>query len=124
MMEPLESVWTLTLKSVSISVAPRMTTSSWSTTALAAAGAHIVLFTTGRGTPFACPVPTMKISSNSLLAKKKSNWIDFNAGRVLNGNDCTQELVDFVIDIANGQLAKNEINGYEEISIFKDGVTL
>jgi altronate hydrolase len=59
-----------------------------------------------------------------MLAEKKSSWIDFDAGRVLTGNDCTQELVDLVIDVANGTLAKNEINGYEEISIFKDGVTL
>ena len=93
-------------------------------TNLMAAGAHVILFTTGRGTPMGSAVPTVKIATNSKLAEKKSNWIDFDAGRVLNGNDCTQELVDFVIDIANGQLAKNEINGYEEISIFKDGVTL
>ena len=93
-------------------------------TNLMAAGAHVILFTTGRGTPVGSAVPTVKIATNSKLAEKKSNWIDFDAGRVLDGNDCTQELVDFVIDIANGQLAKNEINGYEEISIFKDGVTL
>lgn len=93
-------------------------------TNLMAAGAHVILFTTGRGTPVGSAVPTVKIATNSKLAEKKSNWIDFDAGRVLTGNDCTQELVDFVIAIANGQLAKNEINGYEEISIFKDGVTL
>ena len=93
-------------------------------TNLMAAGAHVILFTTGRGTPVGSAVPTVKIATNSKLAEKKSNWIDFDAGRVLTGNDCTQELVDFVINIANGQLAKNEINGYEEISIFKDGVTL
>jgi len=93
-------------------------------TNLMAAGAHVILFTTGRGTPLGSAVPTLKIATNSMLAKKKANWIDFDAGRVLTGNDCTQELVDLVIDVANGALAKNEINGYEEISIFKDGVTL
>ncbi len=93
-------------------------------TNLMAAGAHIILFTTGRGTPLGSAVPTLKIATNSMLAEKKSNWIDFDAGRVLTGNDCTEELVDLVMDVANGALAKNEINGYEEISIFKDGVTL
>lgn len=93
-------------------------------TNLMAAGAHIILFTTGRGTPLGSAVPTVKISTNSKLAEKKSNWIDFDAGRVLAGDDCTQELVDFVLEIANGKPAKNEENGYEEISIFKDGVTL
>lgn len=93
-------------------------------TNLMAAGAHLILFTTGRGTPLGSAVPTFKISTNTALAEKKSNWIDFDAGRVLDGNDCTDELVDFVIMTANGALAKNEINGYEEISIFKDGVTL
>lgn len=93
-------------------------------TNLMAAGAHVILFTTGRGTPLGSAVPTLKIATNSMLAEKKSNWIDFDAGRVLTGNDCTQELVDLVIDVANGALAKNEMNGYEEISIFKDGVTL
>ena len=78
-------------------------------TNLMAAGVHVILFTTGRGTPVGSAVPTVKIATNSKLAEKKSNWIDFDAGRVLDGNDCTQELVDFVIDIANGQLAKNEI---------------
>ena len=62
--------------------------------------------------------------TSAKLAEKKSNWIDFDAGRVLAGDDCTQELVDFVLEIANGKQAKNEENGYEEISIFKDGVTL
>lgn len=93
-------------------------------TNLMAAGAHLILFTTGRGTPLGSAVPTLKISTNTALAKKKANWIDFDAGRVLDGNDCTDELIDFVIMTANGALAKNEINGYEEISIFKDGVTL
>lgn len=93
-------------------------------TNLMAAGAHMILFTTGRGTPLGSAVPTVKISTNSALFEHKKNWIDFDAGRVLTGMDLTDELIDFVIDIADGKPAKNEINGYEEISIFKDGVTL
>ncbi len=93
-------------------------------TNLMAAGAHIILFTTGRGTPVGSAVPTVKISTNTPLSVKKSNWIDFDAGRILNGDDLTDELVDFVLEVAGGVNTKNEINGYEEISIFKDGVTL
>lgn len=93
-------------------------------TNLMAAGAHIILFTTGRGTPLGSSIPTVKISTNTALYGKKSNWIDFDAGKTLLGNDLTDELVDYVINVANGKKTKNEINGYEEISIFKDGVTL
>lgn len=96
-------------------------------TALAASGAHIVLFTTGRGTPFACPVPTMKISSNSRLADKKDNWIDFNAGVVAEGEnlDVTgQRLFDEVVAIASGKEVKSEIAGFHDMAIFKQGVTL
>lgn len=96
-------------------------------TALAASGAHIVLFTTGRGTPFACPVPTMKISSNSRLAGKKDNWIDFNAGVVAEGEDLDttgQRLFDEVVAIASGKEVKSEIAGFHDMAIFKQGVTL
>lgn len=96
-------------------------------TALAASGAHIVLFTTGRGTPFACPVPTMKISSNSRLAGKKDNWIDFNAGVVAEGEslDVTgQRLFDEVVAIASGKKVKSEKAGFHDLAIFKQGVTL
>lgn len=93
-------------------------------TNLMAAGVHMILFTTGRGTPVGAPVPTVKISTNSALAKKKSDWIDFDAGGVLCGNDLTDELFDYCIKVANGEKTKNELNGYGEISIFKDGVTL
>lgn len=93
-------------------------------TNLMALGVHLILFTTGRGTPLGSPVPTVKISTNSDLYTRKKNWIDFNAGEILDGKDLTDELFDFCIDVANGKPAKNEINGYEEISIFKDGVTL
>ncbi|MFG6368117.1 MAG: altronate dehydratase family protein [Lachnospiraceae bacterium] len=96
-------------------------------TALAASGAHIVLFTTGRGTPFACPVPTMKISSNSNLAGKKDNWIDFNAGVVAEGErlDVTgQRLFDEVVAVASGKEVKSELAGFHDMAIFKQGVTL
>ena len=96
-------------------------------TALAASGAHLVLFTTGRGTPFASPVPTVKISSNSALAAKKQNWIDFNCGRLVEGTDLPtlgQELFDYVLDIASGKKVKSELAGYHDMAIFKQGVTL
>ncbi len=93
-------------------------------TNLMAAGAQMILFTTGRGTPLGSAVPTVKISTNTALFNKKNNWIDFDAGRVINGEDCIDELIDLVFETAQGKLCKNEINGYEEISIFKDGVTL
>ena len=98
-----------------------------STTALAAAGAQIVLFSTGRGTPFGGPVPTLKIASNSDLAKHKKNWIDFDAGRLLTTHTMDQlaaELMDFVLAAASGALVQNEINNYRGIAIFKSGVTL
>ena len=96
-------------------------------TALAASGAHIVLFTTGRGTPFACPVPTMKISSNSRLAGKKENWIDFNAGVVAEGEDLDtagQRLFDEVVAVASGKEVNSEKAGFHDMAIFKQGVTL
>lgn len=97
-------------------------------TALASAGCHLVLFTTGRGTPFGTFVPTMKISTNSNLYNRKTNWIDFNAGQLVDGSKTMQQLVpefiDKVLSVASGEPARNEINGYREISIFKNGVTL
>lgn len=96
-------------------------------TALAASGAQIVLFSTGRGTPFGCPVPTVKIASNSPLAQKKRNWIDFDAGRLLSGmtlDELGQELMDYVLAVAGGQLTRNEQNGFHDLAIFKQGVTL
>mgnify|MGYP001189064122 CR=1 FL=1 len=97
-------------------------------TVLAAAGAHMVLFTTGRGTPLGGPVPTVKISSNSELAARKKQWIDFDAGRLLDGaslDGLADELLDQVVAIASGTLTtKAETNGFREIAIFKDGVTL
>ena len=93
-------------------------------TNLMAAGVNIILFTTGRGTPLGTAVPTVKIATNHALAEKKPNWIDFDASATLEGNELTDELFDFVVKVAEGELTKNEINKYEEISIFKDGVTL
>ena len=96
-------------------------------TALAASGCQMVLFTTGRGTPFGTFVPTMKISTNSQLFKSKQNWIDFNAGKLVEGVDMPtlrNDFIDKVIATANGEKVKNEMNGYREIAIFKNGVTL
>ena len=96
-------------------------------TALAVSGAQIVLFTTGRGTPFASPVPTVKISSNSALAGKKDNWIDFNAGRMVEDKskaELAQELFDYVIQVASGRKVKAEEAGFHDMAIFKQGVTL
>lgn len=98
-----------------------------SATDLTAAGAHLILFTTGRGTPFGAPAPTVKISTNSALYKKKTSWIDFNAGSVAEGEDLDaagDRLLDFVIEIASGKQTKAEEHGCREISIFKDGVVL
>lgn len=97
-------------------------------TACAAAGAQIVLFTTGRGTPFASPVPTVKIATNSRLAGKKGNWIDFNAGRLVTDDvpmeQLAQELFQLVLDVASGKKVKAEIAGFHDLAIFKQGVTL
>lgn len=96
-------------------------------TALASAGAQIVLFTTGRGTPFACPVPTMKIASNNTIANKKSNWIDFSAGRILDGStfeELTDELFDKIVRTASGEKLKSELAGFHDMAIWKRGVTL
>ncbi len=96
-------------------------------TALAASGAQVVLFTTGRGTPFASPVPTVKISSNTALSDFKSNWIDFNAGEVLGDvswEEASRKLYDYVLSVASGELVSSEKAGYHDMAIFKQGVTL
>lgn len=98
-----------------------------SVTNLTASGANIIFFTTGRGTPLGAPVPTIKISSNSNLAKRKSNWIDFDAGKLIEKPDfdnMTEEIFKLLIDTASGKKTKNELNDYREISIFKDGVIM
>ncbi len=97
-------------------------------TACAAAGAQMVLFTTGRGTPFASPVPTVKIATNSRLAGNKGNWIDFNAGRIVTDDlsleDAAKELFQLVLDVASGKKVKAEVAGFHDFAIFKQGVTL
>lgn len=92
-------------------------------TNLTAAGCHLILFTTGRGTPLGAPVPTLKIATNTALAEKKPHWIDFDAQQILT-RDCTEDLWQYIKAIAEGQKSKNEQCGYREIAIFKDGVTL
>ena len=93
-------------------------------TNLTAAGAHLILFTTGRGTPLGAPVPTVKVATNHALAASKRAWIDYDASPVLAGKDIDEDFFRHVIEIASGKETKNEIHGYREISIFKDGVTL
>ncbi len=97
-------------------------------TTLMAAGAQIILFTTGRGTPLGAPVPTVKLSTNTDLSVRKKNWIDFDAGRILDGcpmEEVADELLEYIIGLSSGELkTKSEINGYREIAIFKNGVTL
>ena len=96
-------------------------------TALASAGCQIVLFTTGRGTPFGTFVPTMKIATNPTLAARKPNWIDFSAGQLIEGRtmkELVPEFIDKILAVASGEQARNEANGYREIAIFKNGVTL
>jgi altronate hydrolase len=96
-------------------------------TALAAAGCQIVLFTTGRGTPLGTCVPTVKIATNSNIYERKNNWFDFNAGSLLQGNSVelmVEELKNCILSIASGKLTKAEEFGFREIAIFKKGVTL
>ena len=96
-------------------------------TALAAAGCQMVLFTTGRGTPFGTFVPTAKISTNSTLAARKPDWIDFNAGQLVEDrsmDDVLDDFIGFVLEVASGRKVNSEIHGYQEIAIFKNGVTL
>ena len=97
-------------------------------TTLAAAGCQLVLFTTGRGTPFGGFVPTIKISSNTRLYEHKQNWIDFNAGALVGQKSMPEllsDFVDYIASVASGKTkTKNEINEFREISIFKDGVML
>ncbi len=100
-----------------------------SSTALVAAGAHIVLFTTGRGTPMGFPSPTLKISTNSALANKKPGWIDFDAGPIATGaaefSELGQRLFELVLEVASGRTrTRSEVNGFREITLWKDGVTL
>ena len=99
-----------------------------SSTAEAVSGAQLILFTTGRGTPFGSPVPTVKISTNTPLFQKHGNWIDFNAGDLLDGaspEEKTDALFAYVLSLASGEeRTKSEQNGYRDFAVFKSGVTL
>lgn len=93
----------------------------------AAAGCQIVLFTTGRGTPFGSFVPTLKVSTNTQLYKLKPHWIDFNAGSLIEDastDELLEEFIDYIIRVASGELVNNEKNNFRELAIFKTGVTL
>lgn len=95
--------------------------------ALGAAGCQMVLFTTGRGTPFGSFVPTMKISTNTALATKKPNWIDFNAGVLVEDkemDEVVRDFIDYIIKVASGELVNNEKMNFRELAIFKTGITL
>ena len=97
-------------------------------TALIASGAQLILFTTGRGTPLGAPVPTVKISCTTGLYCRKDNWMDFDAGRILQGGNIQElgtELLDYIVHVADGDIrTRNEVNDFREIGIFKDGVCL
>lgn len=96
-------------------------------TVMASSGAHMILFTTGRGNPLGSVVPTLKVSTNTALAVKKPHWIDFNAGVLVEGKtmmDIKGEFFNFIVDVASGKKVRNEINGYREITLFKSGVTV
>ncbi len=98
-----------------------------SATAMTAAGAHMILFTTGRGTPFGAPAPTLKLATNSQLAERKKGWIDFDAGQLIHGKampHLLEEFVDTIVAFANGKQTCNERNDFRELAIFKSGVTL
>ncbi len=97
------------------------------TTALAASGCHMVIFTTGRGTPFGGFVPTIKVSTNSNIFNKKKNWMDFNAGALVEDktmDEVLESLIDLIVEVSNGKQSKNEINKFRNLAIFKSGVTL
>ena len=99
-----------------------------SCTAMTAAGAHLILFTTGRGNPMGAPVPTVKVATNLQLATKKGSWIDFNAGKLLEGKtmpELTDEMFAYILEVASKErLTRNEANGYRDMAIWKSGVTL
>ena len=97
------------------------------TSALGFSGCQMVLFTTGRGTPFGSFIPTMKISTNTPIYEKKKHWIDFNAGELVNGQtmeELLDEFVQYIINVASGEKLNHEKSGFREMAIFKSGVTL
>ena len=93
-------------------------------TNLTAAGCHMILFSTGRGTPLGAPVPTVKVGTNRDISCRKANWIDYDAGPMIDGTDLAEDFTEYCLRVAEGLETNNEKNGYREIAIFKDGVTL
>ena len=93
-------------------------------TNLTAAGCHMILFSTGRGTPLGAPVPTVKVGTNREISGRKKHWIDFDAGPMIDGADLSGDFIEYCLQVAEGRETNNEQNGYREIAIFKDGVTL
>lgn len=97
-------------------------------TNMISAGAQVTIFTTGRGNPFGSVVPNIRVASNSVMGKRKQNWIDFNAGLIMEGmpiEEATEKLFQMVLDVASGRMETlTEINGYKEIVLFKDGITV
>jgi len=94
--------------------------------ALASADCQLVLFTTGRGTPFGSYVPTLKVSTNTPLFERKQHWMDFDAGELLTQSmaEVLPLFIDKIIRVASGEETKNEANDVRELAIFKNGVTL
>lgn len=124
-MDVLKSTEILKTKGLNLISAPG--NDAVATTTLGMCGCHMVLFTTGRGTPFGGFIPTVKIATNHALAERKKNWIDFDAGLLVEGvsqDDLLKDFVDLIIQVAEGKKTRQEINNYREIAIFKSGVTL
>ena len=96
------------------------------TTALGISGCHLVLFSTGRGTPFGSFIPVIKLSSNTPLSLKKTGWIDFNSGEIDSSNydQITSDFVEYIVSVIEGKETNAEINNFRDIAIFKTGVTL
>jgi altronate hydrolase len=117
-----------TLKAIGLNLLSAPGNDLIASTALAAAGCQMVLFTTGRGTPFGTFVPTMKVSTNTQIYETKPHWIDFNAGTLLEDGVLPEQVlndfVDYIVQVASGEFVNNEKNDFREISIFKSGVTL
>lgn len=98
-------------------------------TGMAAAGVHIVCFTTGRGTPTGNPiVPVIKITGNEVTAKRMEDNIDVDTSGVLKGTETLDEagakIYEFIKQVANGEETKAEILGHTEFSISRIGISL
>ncbi|QBG55663.1 altronate hydrolase [Bacillus amyloliquefaciens] len=117
-----------TLKTKGLTLLSALGNDLIASSALAAAGCHIVLFTTGRGTPFGTFVPTVKVSTNTDLFQSKPHWIDYNAGRLAEEqtteDHIVRDFIQYIIKVASGEFVNNEKNDFRELAIFKSGVTL